>query len=64
MLVPLPHGVVPAGQPQKEAPASMHATPLLQQFWPQGVVPLGQQQARDGLVHVSPRLQQADPQGG
>ena len=38
----LPHGVVPAGQPQCPVLVSRQATPLVQQQLPQGVVPAAQ----------------------
>jgi hypothetical protein len=64
--VPLPHRVVPAGQPQTPDARSMHPTPPAQQAGPQGVVPEGQQQlvARSEQVppqHLVP--QRASPAG-
>jgi hypothetical protein len=44
VLVPEPHGVVPAAQPQKPLALSRQATPALQHLDPHGVVPAGQQQ--------------------
>ena len=42
-LVLVPHGVVPAWHPQVVVAASRHATPLVQQPSPHGVLPFGQQ---------------------
>ena len=53
-LAPLPHGVVPAGQPQMPLAASAQATPFLQQALPHGVVPAGQQHPVVASEHVSP----------
>jgi TetR/AcrR family transcriptional regulator, regulator of mycofactocin system len=63
-LAPLPHGVVPAGQPQRLWETDWHATPALQHLLPQGVVPLGQQHELAGSVHVPPLTQQPWPQTG
>jgi hypothetical protein len=43
-FTPLPHGVLPAGQPQNPLALSMQGTPELQHEVPHGVVPEGQQQ--------------------
>jgi hypothetical protein len=61
-LTPLPQGVFPAGHPQNPAAWSMQGTPALQQFVPQGVVPLGQQQDVAGSVHAAPLAQHPWPQ--
>ena len=50
--VPLPHGVVLDGQPQKLSEALIHATPVLQHRCPHGVVPAGQQQEVLGSEQV------------
>jgi hypothetical protein len=63
-LEPVPHGVVLAGQPQKERDESMQATPLLQHACPHGVVPFGQQHPVAGDEHVSPFWQHPLPQAG
>jgi hypothetical protein len=60
-LAPLPHGVVPLGQPQMLLARSTQATPFAQQETPQGVEPFGQQQPPGGCEHVSPVLQQYSP---
>jgi hypothetical protein len=60
-LVPLPHGVLPAGQPQKPRLWSMHGTPALQHEVPHGVVPDGQQQEVVGSEQMPPRGQQPCP---
>ena len=57
---PVPHGVLPAGQPQKPTVLSTHGTPAGQHPLPQGVVPVGQQQEVAGSVQVP--LQQPVPQ--
>jgi hypothetical protein len=57
-FAPLPHGVVPAGQPHWPWLASMHATPRSQHIGPQGVAPFGQQHDDAGSVHVPPLGQQ------
>lgn len=64
-LEPLPHGVVPAWQPQIPRWLSRQATPLLQQLLPHGVVPAGQQQDRSGNAceHVVRFGQQKLPHG-
>ncbi|MCU1449379.1 MAG: hypothetical protein JWP02_1549 [Acidimicrobiales bacterium] len=61
-LAPLPHGVVPAGHPQRPCDADWHATPALQQRGPHGVVPLGQQHELDGSEQVPPFGQHPWPQ--
>ena len=61
-LVPRPHGVVPDGHPQRPLKASTHAMPLLQQEFPHGVVPFGQQHFVLGSEQASPAWQHPDPQ--
>jgi hypothetical protein len=60
-FTPLPHGVVPAGQPQNDWEASAQGTPLLQHDPPHGVVPLGQQQEEAGSEHLPPDGQHPAP---
>jgi hypothetical protein len=60
-LEPLPHGVVPLGQPHRPCAASIQATPLSQQRGPHGVVPAGQQHDVDGWEHDWRAWQQPFP---
>ena len=52
--VPLPQGVVPAGQPHTLWAMSTHAIPLAQHEKPHGVVPFAQQHCLVGSAQVSP----------
>jgi hypothetical protein len=61
---PLPHGVVPLGQPHKPFVALTQATPPSQQRGPQGVVPAAQQHDVDGSEHDWPFWQQPLPHTG
>jgi hypothetical protein len=63
--MPKPHGVVPASQPQRPRWLSRQATPRLQHWEPQGVVPAGQQHERcsNACEHVVFFGQQKLPQG-
>jgi hypothetical protein len=61
---PLPHGVVPDGQPHRPWLRSTHATPRVQHAGPHGVAPAGQQHDVDGSEHVCPLAQQPVPHDG
>jgi hypothetical protein len=60
-VVPIRHGVRPAGQPHVPRLLSMQATPALQHLPPQGVFPAGQQHRSSGSEHVAPAGQQPEP---
>jgi hypothetical protein len=62
VLAPVPHGVVPLGQPQMPLFLLRHATPDLQQDVPQGVSPGQQQVTVAGSEQVSFLGQQPCPQ--